>query len=88
MSKFLSLGMSLAEIVRSTTATPAAAIRRPELGTLAPGGIGDATILAIEEGAFTFHDVLGETIAGERRFAPRGAVIAGQWWHPAEEEIP
>jgi dihydroorotase len=88
MSKFLSLGMNLADIVRSATATPAAAIRRPELGTLAPGGIGDATILAIEEGAFTFHDVLGETIAGERRFAPRGAVIAGQWWHPAEEGIP
>jgi hypothetical protein len=45
-------------------------------------------VLAVEEGAFTFHDVLGETIAGERRFAPRGAVIGGTWWNPAEEGIP
>jgi dihydroorotase len=88
MSKFLSLGMALGEVVRSATATPAAAIRRPELGALAPGGTGDATVLAVEEGAFTFHDVLGETIAGERRFAPRGAVIGGTWWNPAEEAIP
>jgi dihydroorotase len=87
MSKFLSLGMALGEVVRSATATPAAAIRRPELGTLVPGGIGDATVLAVEEGAFTFRDVLGETIAGERRFAPRGAVIGGTWWNPAEEAI-
>jgi dihydroorotase len=88
MSKFLSLGMSLEAIIRSTTAAPASAIRRPELGTLAPGGIGDATVLAVEEGAFTFRDVLGETIKGERRFVPRGAVMGGTWWEPGEEAIP
>jgi dihydroorotase len=88
MSKFLSLGVSLEAIIRSTTAAPAAAIRRPELGTMAPGGIGDATVLAIEEGSFTFHDVLGAAIKGERRFVPRGAVMAGKWFDPAEEAIP
>jgi dihydroorotase len=80
MSKFLALGLDETAVVRATTVAPARAIRRPELGTLATGGIGDATVLEIEEGRFAFEDVLGEKFYGERRFRLRGTVLAGEWW--------
>ena len=82
VSKFLSLGLSPAQIVRCVTSTPAAAIRRPDVGRLAVGGPAEATVLGIEEGAFTFRDSLGETFRGERRFVLKGVVIGGQWWDP------
>jgi len=83
MSKFLALGVPLATVIRAATVAPAAAINRPELGTLKPGAIGDASLIAIEEGQFTYHDVLGEPIAGGRKLAARGVVLGGRWWHPS-----
>ncbi|HEX4259932.1 MAG TPA: amidohydrolase/deacetylase family metallohydrolase [Acetobacteraceae bacterium] len=80
MSKFLDLGVAVGEIVRMATINAARAIRREDRGTLAPGLLGDATVLAIEEGDFTFRDVLGETRQGTQRFACRGAVLGGRWW--------
>ncbi|MGQ0678024.1 MAG: amidohydrolase/deacetylase family metallohydrolase, partial [Rhodospirillales bacterium] len=68
MSKFLVLGMELGAIVAAATAAPARAIRRPALGTLGPGAVGDAAILDIERGAFEFYDVLGERLPADRRF--------------------
>ncbi len=79
MSKFLCLGMDLGAIVRSATATPAAAIGHPEIGTLKPGSPGDATLIAIEEGDFIYRDVLGEALPGKQRMASRGLVLGGKW---------
>ena len=83
MSKFLCLGMDIGAIVRATTVGPADAVRRPELGRLAEGGIGDASVIAIEDGAFDYVDVLGEQMTGEKRIAARGTVQAGVWTEPA-----
>ena len=44
MSKFLCLGMPLPEVVRASTVNAAMALKRPELGTLKPGAVGDATV--------------------------------------------
>ncbi|MGH7081197.1 MAG: amidohydrolase/deacetylase family metallohydrolase [Acetobacteraceae bacterium] len=81
MSKFLHLGMPLAEIIRASSINAARAVRLTDRGTLAAGLLGDATLLAIEEGRFTFTDVLGEEMPGTRRFVCRGAVLNGRWWH-------
>ncbi|HWA78901.1 MAG TPA: amidohydrolase/deacetylase family metallohydrolase, partial [Acetobacteraceae bacterium] len=81
MSKFLLLGTPLTEIVRAVTINAARAARLQDRGTLAPGLLGDATVLEIESGRFRFTDVLGETFEGERRFACRGAVLGGRWWN-------
>jgi dihydroorotase len=81
MSKFLLLGTPLTEIVRAVTINAARAARLQDRGTLAPGLLGDATVLDIERGRFRFTDVLGETFEGERRFACRGAVLGGRWWN-------
>ena len=50
MSKFLCLGMPLGAVIRATTEAAAKALRRPELGSLAPGNPGDATILNLKAG--------------------------------------
>ncbi len=82
MSKFLCLGLDLADVIRRATVEPAAAVKRPDLGTLAPGAAGDATLLAIESGRFTYADVMGEVFQGEQRLACRGVVVGGRWFHP------
>jgi len=83
LSKFLALGLPLRQIIAASTVNAAKALARPELGTLRPGSIGDASILSLKEGEFPLEDVRGEIVtAGERLFA-EGVVIAGKWWHPA-----
>jgi dihydroorotase len=82
LSKFLSLGMPLGEVVRAATATPARAIGRGgELGTLRVGAAGDAAVFRVEEGRFPYEDADHNTIEGAQRWAPRLTVRAGRlWW--------
>ena len=86
MSKFLYLGMELPDIVRAVTATPANVLKRPDLADLSVGSTGDATVMRIEEGRFTFTDVTGNTRAGRQRFALDSVVVAGALWHAADEQ--
>ena len=83
MSKFLCLGMSLPDVIKASTETAAFALKRPELGSLKPGSVGDATILSVDDGTFDYVDVVGEHLEGRQRITSRGVVIAGKWWHPA-----
>ncbi len=85
MSKFLHLGMDLPSIVRAVTATPAAALGRPDLADLSVGSAGDATVMRLEEGRFTFTDVSGQTRVGRQRFALDSVVVGGALWHAADE---
>jgi dihydroorotase len=80
MSKFLCLGMELGDVVRAATEAPAKALRRVELGSLKPGGIGEASILAPESGAFDYVDSTGEHMTGNQRLTASGVVIGGRWW--------
>jgi dihydroorotase len=82
LSKFLCMGMPLGDVIAATTVKAAMALKRPELGTLKTGSIGDATILSIREGRFDYVDVVGEHMTGDRRIISEGVVIAGRWWHP------
>src|SRR3984893_2284561 len=82
MSKFLCLGMELADAIRASTAAPAAALGRTDIGRLEVGAIGDATVLELAEGDFEYRDVLGEVRAGRQRLKARGVVLAGSWCHP------
>jgi dihydroorotase len=84
MSKFLALGLPLPEIVRAATATPARLLRRPDLGDLAPGRTGDATVLEIAEGGFELVDVTGATRPSRRKLRLRAVVLGGRLWHEAE----
>jgi len=81
LSKFLSLGVSVPDVIRATTANAAVAIRRPELGTLRAGSAGDATIFTIEEGSFPYVDSIGERMTGAKKIVVDGVVLKGHWWH-------
>lgn len=83
MSKFLCMGMELRDVIRASTCNAAFALRRPELGSLKPGCVGDATVLSVDEGQFDYVDVVGGHLAGTRKINARGVVIDGKWWHPA-----
>lgn len=82
LSKFLCLGMPLNDVIAATTVNAAQALKRPELGSLKPGSVGDATILSIKEGRFDYVDVVGETLTGDHKIVSEGVVVAGRWWHP------
>jgi dihydroorotase len=79
LSKFLALGMPLTEVIRSTTASPAAAIRRPELGSLRPGSAGDATVFTLEQGEHHFTDSLTKTLKGSLRISVSAVVLGGSY---------
>jgi dihydroorotase len=85
MSKFLALGLGLGDVIRASTAAPAAALGRADLGHLKVGAVGDATLLELVEGDFEFRDVLGETRRGRQKFAVRGIVVGGRLWQPPQE---
>jgi len=82
MSKFLCLGMPLVDVIAASTVNAAFALKRPDLGSLKPGSVGDATILRVKDGRFDYVDVVGEHLPGDRRIVSEGVVIEGQWWHP------
>ncbi|HVB16458.1 MAG TPA: amidohydrolase/deacetylase family metallohydrolase [Stellaceae bacterium] len=82
MAKFLALGVELGAVIRASTAAPARALGRDDLGHLAVGAAGDATILERVEGEFDYRDVLGETRRGRNRLVLRGLVVAGRLWPP------
>jgi len=82
MSKLLSLGMALGAVIRASTSAAGDAVGRPELGRLSAGGVGDATILELDDGEFAYRDVLGEERRGRWRLRAVGIVVGGAVWHP------
>ena len=78
LSKFLNLGMSLSDVVERATARPAAAIRRPDLGSLRPGSRADVALFRIEEGEHQFFDVEMTRRRGNRRLVNTLTIAGGE----------
>jgi dihydroorotase len=84
MSKFLCLGVPLAEVIKESTSNAARALNRPELGTFKAGAAGDATIMSVRDGEFDYFDVLGECLKGRQKIVSDAVVLKGKWWHAAD----
>ena len=69
------------KLIRMSTINPARAARLDDRGTLGQGLLGDATVLEIEDGDFTFEDVMGLKMKSKQQLACRGIVLGGKWWH-------
>lgn len=69
MSKFLALGLSLAEVIERTTSNPARAIGQEQLGNLSVGSGADITVLRVEQGDFGFLDMYNARLRGTQRLA-------------------
>jgi dihydroorotase len=83
LSKLLSLGIDLPELIRRSTATPAAMIGRTDLGRLAEGGEADVAVLRVERGRFDFTDVEKARIEGTQRLTCEVTVRDGKVvWDP------
>jgi dihydroorotase len=80
LAKFHALGMSLQQVVACASVNAARAIRRPELGSLKVGALGEASIFEVIDEPTPYMDVMGEVITGDKRFAARGLVLGGTWW--------
>jgi len=78
MSKFLVTGMPLPDVVRASTAAPAQAIKRPELGHLSVGAEADVAVLRVLEGQFGYADGARGTLTGNRRLMCEITLRAGR----------
>tara|TARA_B110000977_G_scaffold67644_1_gene91788 strand:+ start:2959 stop:4206 length:1248 start_codon:yes stop_codon:yes gene_type:complete len=67
MSKFLNIGLSTQEVIRSTTWDPAKYIKRTDLGHLSVGAVADVTLLNLREGDFGFIDTQGKKMKGNQK---------------------
>jgi dihydroorotase len=79
LSKFICLGVPLPAAIGMATTAPARAIGRSDLGSLRVGAAGDAAILELMDGRFTYVDALGETLVGKHRLTSHGIVVGGRW---------
>ena len=77
LSKFVLMGMPLAEVVRAATATPAETFGLP-LGTLSPGAVADVSVLEEVEGRWELVDSGGKRRTTRRRLVPYVTLAAGR----------
>src|SRR6478609_1776893 len=78
MSKFMTLGFSLEQVVAMATSAPAKIINRaPKIGTLQIGGPGDVAIMELVEGPVTFVDTRNNKRDGKVLLKPVQTVVNG-----------
>jgi dihydroorotase len=78
MSKFMTLGYTLEQVVAMATTAPAKIINRaPKIGTLQVGAPGDVAIMELVEGPVTFVDTRNNKRDGKALLKPVQTVING-----------
>jgi dihydroorotase len=78
MSKLMSLGSSLQDVVRMATFAPAKEIRRPQLGNLDVGSDADIAVLRLDRGNFGFVDSAGARRPGSQLLVDELTLRAGK----------
>ena len=83
MSKFLSLGYSLSDVVRMTTANAARAIGMShQIGALVVGREADISIIEVVEGKWAFTDTIQQPFTGTQALIPVQTMRAGELFSP------
>jgi dihydroorotase len=78
MSKFMTLGFTLEQVVSMATSAPAKIINRaPKIGTLQVGAPGDVAIMELVEGPVTFVDTRNNKRDGKVSLKPVQTVMNG-----------
>lgn len=78
LSKFLQLGLSVADVIERATSRAAIAMRRPDLGTLRVGGAADIAVFKLETGEFTFYDAQMNARRGTQRLMNTLTMVDGE----------
>jgi dihydroorotase len=78
MSKILSQGVSIYDVVKMSTWHPAQQIKRPEFGHLSVGAVADVAVLGIERGDFGFIDVRNGLFKGNQKIVAEMTLQEGR----------
>jgi dihydroorotase len=79
ISKFLMLGMPLAQAIGCVTSQAAANIRAfKDLGTLQPGAVADVAVLELRDGEFDFVDNVDAARRGRQKLVTTAVVVNGR----------
>jgi dihydroorotase len=78
MSKFLTLGMSLEDVVARSTWNPAREIHQEELGHLSVGAAADIAVLRLIKGDFGYLDAGGRRMNGSQKLVGELTIRAGR----------
>ena len=78
LSKFLSMGIPLSDLIRRSTVNPAREIHRPELGTLSVGREADIAVLEELRGHFGYIDCGYAKMEGNSQVVARMTIRAGR----------
>jgi len=78
MSKYLSMGMPLQQVIFRSTVTPAREIDHPELGTLSAGAEADVAVFEHRKGTFGFTDCGRAKIIGSQKLGCVMTLRAGK----------
>ena len=78
MSKILSQGVSLYDVIKMSTINPAMQIKRPQHGHLTEGTEADVTVLGLDYGTFGFLDARGARVMGSQLLVGELTLRAGE----------
>jgi dihydroorotase len=78
MSKMLNIGMTLQQVIERSTVSPARAIHRADLGTLAEGAVADIAVMEQQTGKFGYLDSGHGKLIGDRKLVCVLTVRNGQ----------
>lgn len=78
MSKYLSMGMSLQDVIARGSWYPAKSIKREDLGNLSVGAVADVSVFSMLEGKFGFVDAGRSRIDGTRKLESELTIRAGR----------
>jgi dihydroorotase len=82
MTKFLYLGWGVPEIIRATTAAPAATFGWKDVGTLGTGTRADIAILEVAPGSRDLFDIYGNVRPFDRGFVCHATIVGGREMAP------
>jgi dihydroorotase len=83
MAKFMSIGYSLADVVRMTATSAAKGVgMSDQLGALATGRDADISIFDVVEGNWKFTDTLNQPFTGTQALVPVQSIRAGELFSP------
>ncbi|MBL8234327.1 MAG: amidohydrolase/deacetylase family metallohydrolase [Bryobacterales bacterium] len=77
MSKFLSMGMTMEDVILRSTWNPARIIHREQIGHLSVGALADVAVLRLEKGSFAFVDSFGARMDGGLRLQGEMTIASG-----------
>ena len=78
MSKFLSMGMSLQDVIQRSTWNPANVIHRSDLGSLSVGSDADVAVFNVRKGDFGFLDIRNSKVKGTQKLEAELTIRAGK----------